>query len=428
MKRATWLLVLFQAYRIAVWSCLLFLALVPVSESAAESVLWPEGKPEILPLPAFPTSKNEGSSKGLVLAMLYKNHNGEMNTLLAPLFLNNDAIFGQKMAVNYFRFFPEQRNYKLTLSYSTKYEWRTRFLYQDLQFGGGRFMLNAGTEFEKDATPRFFGLSASSRSEDETNYSQKKSVAFVSLGAKLASLGLEPNQALVLTLREQYREDEVKNGALNGSGDNLFPFTRDRFPQVPGINGATLLSHRLTVSYDTRDSLFTPAQGTYLELFGELAHNFRTASAPYTRYGIEARHLRPFSGDRFTLVVRGALQSVNGPGIPFFDRSSLGGETSLRGFGRGRFIDDGLVNVSVEERIRVFQMRFLGTDTQWQVAPFLDTGRVFSSYKHLFQRKQFELNPGVGFRLLARPNFVGRVDVAFGREGAVVFAGLDYPF
>ena len=35
---------------------------------------------------------------------------------------------------------------------------------------------------------------------------------------------------------------------------------------------------------------------------------------------------------------------------------------------------------------------------------------------------------GMGFRAVARPNVVGKVDVGFGEEGARLFVGLGYPF
>jgi hypothetical protein len=39
-----------------------------------------------------------------------------------------------------------------------------------------------------------------------------------------------------------------------------------------------------------------------------------------------------------------------------------------------------------------------------------------------------QYNPGVGLRILAKPHVIGRVDIAYGRDGANVFVGLDYPF
>jgi len=42
--------------------------------------------------------------------------------------------------------------------------------------------------------------------------------------------------------------------------------------------------------------------------------------------------------------------------------------------------------------------------------------------------RQFEFNPGIGFRAVVRPNIIGRVDIGIGRDGPAVFVGLGYPF
>jgi outer membrane translocation and assembly module TamA len=63
---------------------------------------------------------------------------------------------------------------------------------------------------------------------------------------------------------------------------------------------------------------------------------------------------------------------------------------------------------------------------EFELAPFLDVGRVDDD---LFTRlKDTQFNPGVGLRVLSRPNVVGRIDVAYGKDGGNVFVGLDYPF
>jgi len=42
--------------------------------------------------------------------------------------------------------------------------------------------------------------------------------------------------------------------------------------------------------------------------------------------------------------------------------------------------------------------------------------------------QNLQVNPGIGLRILARPHVVGRLDVAYGRNGENLFVGLDYPF
>ena len=65
--------------------------------------------------------------------------------------------------------------------------------------------------------------------------------------------------------------------------------------------------------------------------------------------------------------------------------------------------------------------------TELEIAPFIDVGTVFDTFgSDTFDR--WQINPGIGFRGIARPNVAARVDIGFGTEGAAVFAGLDFPF
>src|SRR5262249_4798368 len=142
--------------------------------------------------------------------------------------------------------------------------------------------------------------------------------------------------------------------------------------------------------------------------------------------------------DRMVFVSRVFFKSVFGQtenaatsvGVPFYELSTLGGEDTLRAFGRGRFTDSNAVLANLEERIALKNMKIFDNDIQFELTPFLDMGRVgptgISPADLLFKNVQF--NPGAGLRLLAKPNVVGRFDLAYGRDGANVFVGLDYPF
>ena len=105
----------------------------------------------------------------------------------------------------------------------------------------------------------------------------------------------------------------------------------------------------------------------------------------------------------------------------------LGGQNSLRGFGIGRFVDNYSLLFSLEERIQLFHLRLFGTIAEIETAPFLDVGKVMSDLGNRILT-HYEFNPGIGFRAIARPNVVGRVDVATSKDGNAVFAGLDFPF
>ncbi|TLY38749.1 MAG: hypothetical protein E6K60_00170 [Nitrospirae bacterium] len=126
-------------------------------------------------------------------------------------------------------------------------------------------------------------------------------------------------------------------------------------------------------------------------------------------------------------VARFLIDAVSGQGIPFYERPTLGGENTLRGFGTNRFIDDIAVLVNFEERIRVMRKRIFDNTIELEIAPFLDIGRVTDNFAG-DRLRHIEYNPGMGFRFLARPNVAARVDAAHGRDGMNVFVGLDYPF
>jgi hemolysin activation/secretion protein len=118
---------------------------------------------------------------------------------------------------------------------------------------------------------------------------------------------------------------------------------------------------------------------------------------------------------------------TKGDNVPFLEQSILGGDTTLRGYGRNRFIDNSFLLCNLEERIRLFRWEVFGVTADWEAAPFIDLGAVMESLNKV-DSSNFEFNPGIGFRAIVRPNIIGRVDLGIGKEGASVFVGLGYPF
>jgi len=153
---------------------------------------------------------------------------------------------------------------------------------------------------------------------------------------------------------------------------------------------------------------------------------------------LDARHLTPHSSDQMVFVSRILFNGVFGQienrgtalGVPFYEQPTLGGEDTLRAFGRSRYVGSWAILANLEERITVLNKKMYDHDIHLEIAPFLDMGRVGQSRVNPLNLffKNVEFNPGVGFRLLAKPTVVGRLDLAYGRDGTNVFVGLDYPF
>jgi outer membrane protein assembly factor BamA len=233
------------------------------------------------------------------------------------------------------------------------------------------------------------------------------------------------NEVTQIAVGERYREVRVQRGATD------LPFSAQQFPEVVGMQGAAILGHRAVFHYDTRDSLVVPTVGSQVTAYAELNHNLRNGDHPvYSRYGLEVKKLFPSDSKRLILVIRGELHTTFGTEVPFYERSSLGGENNLRGYGVDRFIDNHLAALSIEERIHVMRIRVTNVIADFEVAPFIDAGTVFPSFSSLSTRQfhDYKITPGIGFRGIVRPNIVGRLDYGYSPEGGAVFAGLDFPF
>jgi outer membrane protein assembly factor BamA len=276
--------------------------------------------------------------------------------------------------------------------------------------------LDFGASFFKNATSRFFGIGQVTSESEQTNYTARE-------GRVNWRFGVYANEVTQISVGQRFRSVRLQRGAID------LPFTVERFPTVDGVQGESLiLGHRATFYYDTRNSLVLPTDGTAVTAFAEVNQNIRNGDHPiYSRYGLEVKKLFPSESKHAILVVRADLQATIGTQVPFFEQSSLGGQNNLRGFGVDRFIDQHLVALSMEERIHMARAKIAGVTADFEIAPFLDTGQVFSDFNDVAFRN-YRMTPGIGFRGLVKPNVVGRIDYGYSREGGAVFAGLDFPY
>jgi outer membrane translocation and assembly module TamA len=218
-----------------------------------------------------------------------------------------------------------------------------------------------------------------------------------------------------------------------GAVDTL-PDIATRFPDLHGLNDEHELLHRLLLTYDTRDSLMVPTQGTLAVFHASIADRHLLSSVSYSSFGFDIRHYKPLAQDTTLVAHVAARYTPQRKSLPFWVLSRLGGDRSiagerqaLRGYGEDRYIDNHLFAANLELRHRFVTLNLFSTRVALEVAPFLDTGQVF---------RQWDENPlsrlhwagGVGFRAIAKPQVVGYVDAGYGEEGLAVFSGIDYPF
>ena len=71
-----------------------------------------------------------------------------------------------------------------------------------------------------------------------------------------AIFGVNMTPTMRLSLGETLQRFEVDRGGVPG-----LPFTGDLFPDLPGVEGATIHAQRVALIHDSRDSLITPTRG-----------------------------------------------------------------------------------------------------------------------------------------------------------------------
>lgn len=385
------------------------LLLVPLTEALAEERSY-------FVIPAIAASKNDGTDVGVIVPYIFADGEGRITKIVAPMYIHNEFV-GSRGTINLFRYPTRGEEYKLIASYTEKIERKFLFDYRNLFLSGGRYSLEANVGFFKNATARFFGIGPQTSAAQETNYTDRELLGHITAG-----LYVGPGRRVLFT--ERLRSVEVQVGAVPD-----IPFTQPVFPAIKGTGGGTVWGHRLAFLDDTRDDTLTPTIGSYFTMYLELAQSLSADSnTVFSHYGAEYKTLIPNETKEYTFVFRARINAtVGGAEIPFFERSSLGGQNSLRGFGVGRFVDNHSLVFNFEERIQLFHLKVFGTVAEVEAAPFLDVGKVTDTFRYR-AFSQYEANPGIGFRAISRPNVVGRVDFANGNEGQTVFAGLDFPF
>lgn len=369
-----------------------------------------------IPLPVIASSPNEGITAGVLTAFLIHNKRDEINTLLAPQ-VNQNKNFGVTASL-YGAFYPNpDRNIEINLSQSGKvnhfYEIRGR----DISMLDKKLELNAYAFKLADGSSRFFGFSAKSPQQQETNYTNDETGFSISGGYQIG-------QHFQVTLGDRFRDVGIRSGAVI-----KIPYIKEKFStqHVPGIDGFTTHAPRISVSYNTLNNRDTPTNGGYARFTFEPTIKALGGAGDYRHYEAEAKGFIPLDNARYITVFRLMYNQTKGENVPFLEQSTLGGETTLRGYGRNRFIDNSYFLCNIEERIRLFRWEIFNVTADWELAPFIDMGAVMESLDKA-SSSSFEFNPGIGFRAIVRPNIVGRVDIGIGKDGPALFVGLGYPF
>jgi hypothetical protein len=374
-----------------------------------------------LPVPEIDTSPYSGLTLGLIPVFLSDNDKGQIDRIVAPDVIYSQ-YFGWGARWRLFRNRSEDEKWSVVGGAKEHVEREFDARYDRGLLRDGTWTWSAEAIYDRSGTGRFYGLGNDSQVAGATSFIDSKSRL-----EGTAALNLTRDWQLAYRLRAQ--TDDIEQSTLLS-----LPSIVSRYPDLPGVGHASELQQRLALGYDTRDSVTVPRSGERLIAFAGGAAHGLGGSASYDALGLDASVFRPL-GAGTILAAHAAVRYMPAyAGAPFWVLSSVGGDRSvvgetqpLRAYGSGRFVDRNSFEASVEMRSWVRQLHMLDTDLKLELAPFVDTGKVFSRMQESPLAHQ-HAGGGLGFRVVASPFVVGYVDVGYGNEGAAIFSGIDYPF
>jgi outer membrane protein assembly factor BamA len=375
-----------------------------------------------IPVPSVGADPNSGTTVGLLPVWLHTDEKHDVTRIIAPDITHN-PYFGWGVHGRLFSYASEDEQWSIVAGARERVERGVDVRYQIGRLREGAFTWITDVDYDRDGTPRFFGIGNNSPFANQTNYTNQTSLIQEQIGWNLSH-----TWQLRYTIRK--RVVQVLPGTLSS-----IPSIQTLFPSVQGLGTNSELLNRYSIIYDTRNDLTAPRSGMRLVLYAGLASRGGIFNdSLYSEAGGDWRAYWPVRENTIVAAHTSLryMPSVNR--LPFWalssiggDQSEIGGQQLLRGYGAGRFYDRNEFSGTVEVRRTIWSFNAVSTHIDLEVAPFVDVGQVFSRTS-TFPVERLHKVGGVGFRGLARPSVVGYVDVGYGSEGAAVFTGINYPF
>jgi hypothetical protein len=368
---------------------------------------------EFFPLPLYATSPAEGATYGVLPVFMRVDGTGRTTWILAPSASWNSAT-KINATFRYYSFPSTTRQWYLILAGSTHVNRSVRFEFRDVPGYPRRRTFEVQLLARKSLFYRFFGFGPDTEHADQSSYTRA-----LALGSARLGINLLPH--FNVGVRGGLRWDNPERGAIFG-----LPATQDRYPGTPGLDGAALGTAELSLRFDTRDRGDYDDNGLASELHAARDIGIsRTDSMWRVTW-----HTRALLREASRVVGAARLYFTDelggGPNVPFYYRSSLGGDTLFRGFTDDRFIDRGAWEAELEQRVRLFSTHWFHVNADWRADPFVALGQVFPNVSSMTSHIQPVL--GIGLRAFVHPNVLGRVDVALSRDGATAYVILGYPY
>jgi hypothetical protein len=398
--------------------------------------------PEDLPAPARWRYIPEGRiMPGNALQRLF------VSSFVSPqIFFQEDVGLGGGLALTDIDFREQRRREFLGafLTYTTEGQeryrlvWRRWLHHREIPEGGvvveERSFVSASGGYQRTLTRRFFGLGPDTPSDAESSFTDE--VVDAGVRGDVALPG--PGGDWIVTVGLRGEHHNLARGRVSG-----IPTTEQAFPalfeEADGRSAAYLMTG---IRYDTRDSQHQPYAGWRVGLVADAAawQSDGSLGAVLTAYGSAVFRLPALfhtGGDAgeenppTDTIALGLHVDTTIGDLAFYDRPSLGGGATLRGYIANRFTDDSAWHAVAEYRVWVVPRGFRLTRTirveRVGLALFGELGTVAPSLGDL-PSATVHASYGAGLRIALERVAMFRVDLGFSDEGTNLTAAFGLSF
>ncbi len=188
---------------------------------------------------------------------------------------------------------------------------------------------------------------------------------------------------------------------------------------IPGSSGAIISGLGLIFKHDSRDNVFSPNEGTFLQFKGRYVSKLLGGTHSYNKFEVDFRKYFPIGKDD-VLAMQVFTMSAFGD-VPFQDMAWFGGGIRGRGYYNGRYIDNQMYSLQLEYRIRLTK--------KFGIAVFGSGGEVASKTNEFFRNFHASFGGGIRFKPLKKNPTILRLDYGKGSgTNSGIYFGINEAF
>lgn len=189
--------------------------------------------------------------------------------------------------------------------------------------------------------------------------------------------------------------------------------------ELTGSEGGLISGLGLVANYDTRDDVFFPSKGQFVELASIVNSTALGSDFNFQRFTIDATHYQTITPKTILATNLFLVSTFGDP--PFNELALMGGSKKMRGIFEGRFRDRNMVVLQTEYRFPLFW--------RFGMVAFGGVGGVAEEIGD-YRLEEFKFTYGVGFRfrVSTKEKINVRADLGLGKNTSGIYITFSEAF